>query len=64
MFRNYEGYPDPTAGQALANIAKEEQRRRASADPNEMANPGAKSAGKNRRGNRRKTHPKTEVMRW
>ena len=64
MFRNYEGYPDPTAGQALANIAKEEKLRRASADPNGTANPAAKSAGKNGHGNGRKTHPRTEVMRW
>ena len=26
MFRNFEGYPDPTAGRAFANIAKEERK--------------------------------------
>lgn len=28
MFRNNEGYPDPTAGTALAHIAYEERRKR------------------------------------
>ena len=27
MFRNSEGYPDPTAGQAYANIRREERER-------------------------------------
>lgn len=27
-YRNHEGYADPTAGAALANIAREEQRKR------------------------------------
>ena len=26
MYRNIEGYPDPTAGQAMANIMKERKR--------------------------------------
>lgn len=26
MYRNSEGYPDPTAGQALANVMREEKR--------------------------------------
>lgn len=25
MYRNHEGYPDPTAGQAFANIRREEK---------------------------------------
>lgn len=29
-YRNAEGYPDPTAGQALANICREERRKRKS----------------------------------
>ena len=29
MFRNFEGYPDPTAGRAFANIAKEERKAKA-----------------------------------
>lgn len=37
MFRNFEGYPDPTAGQALANIAKEE--RKAAAARRRVAEP-------------------------
>lgn len=33
-YRNHEGYSDPTAGQAFANIRREErQRRKASACP-------------------------------
>lgn len=26
MYRNSEGYPDPTAGQAIANIMREQRR--------------------------------------
>ncbi len=29
MYRNSEGYPDPTAGAALANVAREERRKKA-----------------------------------
>lgn len=29
MYRNQEGYQDPTAGQAMANIRREEQQREA-----------------------------------
>lgn len=29
-YRNAEGYPDPTASQALANICREERRKRKS----------------------------------
>lgn len=25
MYRNHEGYPDPTAGEALANVRREER---------------------------------------
>lgn len=28
MYRNHEGYPDPTAGQALANIRRAERAQR------------------------------------
>lgn len=28
MYRNHEGYPDPTAGRALANIRREERAKR------------------------------------
>lgn len=28
MYRNHEGYPDPTAGQALANIRRAERSQR------------------------------------
>lgn len=62
MFRNFEGYPDPTAGQALANIAKEERKaaaaRRRAAEPVFTTN----DRGKRRKG--RKQWPKTGVMRW
>ncbi len=62
MFRNYEGYPDPTAGQALANIAREEKRaeaaRRRAAEPISKDN----NAAKRRKG--RRQWPKIGVMRW
>lgn len=29
MFKNSEGYPDPTAGQAYANISREERQKEA-----------------------------------
>lgn len=28
MYRNHEGYPDPTSGQAFANIHREERAKR------------------------------------
>lgn len=28
MYRNHEGYPDPTSGQAFANIRREERAKR------------------------------------
>ena len=62
MFRNFEGYPDPTAGQALANIAKEERKaaaaRRRAAESVSTTN----DRGKSRKG--RKQWSKTGVMRW
>ena len=62
MFRNFEGYPDPTAGRALANIAKDERKaetaRRRAADPISAKNSKAK------RKKKRKQWPKIGVMRW
>jgi len=62
MFRNFEGYPDPTAGRALANIAKEERKaeaaRRKAAEPVPTTNDKAKHKKK------RKQWPKIGVMRW
>lgn len=62
MFRNIEGYPDPTAGRALAKIAKEESKaeaaRRRAAEPVPTTNDKAK------RKKKRKQWPKVGVMRW
>ena len=62
MFRNYEGYPDPTAGRALANIAKEE--RKAEATRRKAAEPVPTANDKAKRRKKRKQWPKIGVMRW
>lgn len=62
MFRNHEGYPDPTAGRALANIAKEE--RKAEAARRRAMGLIPEESKKARRKKRRKQWPKIEVMRW
>ena len=62
MFRNFEGYPDPTAGRALANIAKEE--RKADAARRRAAEPIPKETNKAKRKKKRKQWPKIGVMRW
>ena len=52
-YRNHEGYSDPTAGQAYANIRREErQRRKAAACP---------ASSKNTPRHRRRKHTK-EVL--
>ena len=62
MLRNYEGYPDPTAGQALANIAREEKRAEAARRRAMELIP--EESKKNRPRKRRKQWPKIGVMRW
>ena len=62
MFRNYEGYPDPTAGRALANIAKEE--RKAEAARRRAVEPVPTSNDKAKRKKKRKQWSKIGVMRW
>lgn len=62
MFRNFEGYPDPTAGRALANIAKEE--RKAEAARRRAAEPVLTTNDKAKRKKKRKQWPKIGVMRW
>ena len=62
MFRNYEGYPDPTAGQALANIAREEKR--AEAARRRAMGLIPEESKENRHRKRRKKWPKIGVMRW
>ena len=62
MFRNFEGYPDPTAGRALANIAKKE--RKAEAARRRAAEPVPTTNGKAKRKKKRKQWPKIGVMRW
>ncbi len=62
MFRNHEGYPDPTAGRALANIAKEE--RRAEAARRRTARPISAEGKKVMHKKRRKQWPRIGVMRW
>ena len=66
MFRNFEGYPDPTAGRAFANIAKAERKARAASEMVVMAETGA-ARKKRRHPIRRKKNncrPKIGVMRW
>ena len=67
MFRNHEGYPDPTAGRALANIAKEERKAQRARCKAALVTTGKDTdkrrvlkQGKNK--NRR--YQKIEVMRW
>ena len=62
MFRNYEGYPDPTAGQALANIAREEKR--AEAARRRAMGLIPEESKKNGPGKWRRQWPKIEVMIW
>ena len=66
MFRNSEGYPDPTAGRAFANIAKAERKARATSERAVMAETGGATKKRchpiRRRKNNRK--PKIGVMRW
>ena len=65
MFRNSEGYPDPTAGRAFANIAKAERKARAASERAVMADRVATKKRRHpirrRKNNRR---PKIGVMRW
>ena len=66
MFRNSEGYPDPTAGRAFANIAKAERKARATSERAVMAETGG-ATKKRRHPIRRKKNncrPKIGVMRW
>ena len=66
MFRNFEGYPDPTAGRAFANIAKEERKAKATRERAVMAETVG-TTKKRRHPIRRKKNncrPKIGVMRW
>jgi hypothetical protein len=66
MFRNFEGYPDPTAGRAFANIAKEERKAKATRGRAVMAETVG-ATKKRRHPIRRKKNncrPKIGVMRW
>ena len=62
MFRNFEGYPDPTAGRAFANIAKA----KAASERAAMAETGAATKKRRHPLRRRKNNcrPKIGVMRW
>ena len=62
MFRNHEGYPDPTAGQALANIAREEKRAEAARRRAMGLIPEESKKATHKK--LRKQCPKIEVMRW
>ena len=66
MFRNYEGYPDPTAGRAFANIAKEERKAKAARERAVMAETGGATKRRRHPIRRRKNNcrPKVGVMRW
>ena len=64
MFRNYEGYPDPTAGRAFANIVKAE--RKAARERAIIAETGGATKKRRHPIRRRKNNcrPKIGVMRW
>ena len=66
MFRNSEGYPDPTAGRAFANIAKAERKARAASERAVMADTGGATKKRRHPIRRRKNNrrPKIGVMRW
>lgn len=66
MFRNYEGYPDPTAGRAFANIAKEERKAKAARERAVKAETGGATKKRRHPIRRRKNNrrPKIGVMRW
>ena len=66
MFRNNEGYPDPTAGRAFANIAKAERKARAASERTVMAETGGATKKRRHPIRRRKNNrrPKIGVMRW
>ena len=66
MFRNFEGYPDPTAGRAFANIAKEERKAKATRERAVMAETVEKKKKRRHPIRRRKNNrrPKIGVMRW
>ena len=64
MFRNSEGYPDPTAGRAFANIAKAERKARAASERAVMAETGGATKKRRHPIRRRKNNyrPKKGVM--
>jgi len=66
MFRNSEGYPDPTAGRAFANIAKAERKARAASERAVMAETGGATKKRRHPIRRRKNNrrPKIGVLRW
>ena len=66
MFRNNEGYPDPTAGRAFANIAKAERKARAASERAVMAETGGATKKRRHPIRRRKNNrrPKIGVLRW
>ena len=66
MFRNSEGYPDPTTGRAFANIAKAERKARAASERAVMAETGGATKKRRHPIRRRKNNrrPKIGVMRW
>ena len=68
MFKNCEGYPDPTAGRAFANIARDERKAKAARNSAAMTEAEAGAARKKRRHpiRRKKNNwrPKIGVMRW
>ena len=66
MFRNFEGYPDPTAGRAFANIAKEERKAKATRERAVMAETVGATKKRRHPIRRRKNNcrPKIGVLKW
>ena len=66
MFRNFEGYPGPTAGRAFANIAKEERKAKATRERAVMAETVGATKKRRHPIRRRKNNcrPKIGVLKW
>ena len=66
MFKNCEGYPDPTAGRAFANIARDERRAKTTRARANMAEAGTATKKRRHPIRRRKNNyrPKKGVMKW
>ena len=61
MFKNFEGYPDPTAGRAIASITREERKAKAARETAAMAEAGAARKKRHHKTRRRKKDYRTKI---